>query len=818
MAQGKSKSAGKSKGSKGSKVSNVNCFNIYSLASLALILISTRKSTLSVLPELLQHDIIKKDRRDDEDDNDFETRIKSQTKDWIDMDYIVAKPFIVDNVDKLIAKDNSIKALISDTALNMNVPPETELKLHALIITTLFDSCTTDNTSQQDSASTKKVTKDSKSKAKYEAVDFLKTPKTVSQNPSIVRQSNKRKSHESEPRPIRGFESDESPKRPKQKIVNDGDDAMPEVIAISPRLDHKTRSNTTSINLTSSSPKCTMTSSPIFDMPSMDSPPQCLSPLDLGNDSPNSKHASFDSSIEGLAQISECNKKIASQAKTKSSVTSGIKIKAPDSPSHPANKTGQLDASIDSPTKNPVLPSTAWSKDPLRASSVKLAWTMGGLLENSSQTPGASSSGASQSRPHQSPEPMEATPCNKKRKNDDISPDSTTNKQAKKTRSNDHSVSPPKSPKPVKNKNIDPCDKPSPRSPSGTTGSQEPRQNDKKVHPIPAFFFPRNVNNIAEFSDELINSNPGLLNGFDLGTFRNGKKYIKPRTKQIANMFKSPLTVFGILQDFVQINSDETKGHTVQVVKVPFSRNTCKSFDNNTNINWIRIRDIRKNVDMSKATCTLVINFKTLAPPNVYIGRFSFPTSDFKPEPKRCTKCQHFGHYKKQCNHSTVCTFCSGQHESDVCYQKKVNGEAITLKCTNCQGPHAASSRKCPKHVAALHSLTNRPLSEHTTTGPNPIPPPQSKPSAPSDSITSTEIPRLMDFEFPPLSRSRTNHLHIPFNKGLKHGFSGDLEITLHLLRQISIVHPTAKLAIGNLAFSIGGERFRDTVRIDNRH
>ena len=75
---------------------------------------------------------------------------------------------------------------------------------------------------------------------------------------------------------------------------------------------------------------------------------------------------------------------------------------------------------------------------------------------------------------------------------------------------------------------------------------------------------------------------------------------------------------------------------------------------------------------------------------------------------KRCSLCQLFGHYHKECpNKSTPsCSICSDDHETKLC--KISIEEEVKHSCINCKrvnpgshSNHMASSIKCPQYVAA---------------------------------------------------------------------------------------------------------------------
>lgn len=60
------------------------------------------------------------------------------------------------------------------------------------------------------------------------------------------------------------------------------------------------------------------------------------------------------------------------------------------------------------------------------------------------------------------------------------------------------------------------------------------------------------------------------------------------------------------------------------------------------------------------------------------------------PNPRRCFKCQHYGHGTLACRGKLTCAKCGeNDHSSDDC-------KNTIMKCPNCSGSHAAYSRSCP--------------------------------------------------------------------------------------------------------------------------
>lgn len=63
----------------------------------------------------------------------------------------------------------------------------------------------------------------------------------------------------------------------------------------------------------------------------------------------------------------------------------------------------------------------------------------------------------------------------------------------------------------------------------------------------------------------------------------------------------------------------------------------------------------------------------------------------------QCHRCQGFGHGSSNCQRLARCVKCAGQHLSSACPLGK---RTETPRCINCQGPHPANYRFCPKYAA----------------------------------------------------------------------------------------------------------------------
>lgn len=97
----------------------------------------------------------------------------------------------------------------------------------------------------------------------------------------------------------------------------------------------------------------------------------------------------------------------------------------------------------------------------------------------------------------------------------------------------------------------------------------------------------------------------------------------------------------------------------------------------------------RKKGDDIENLPIYILTFKTTyRPPHVMIGWTRCPTRLYIPRPRRCYKCQKYGHGSKSCR--------SAEEVCPKCAAPKHEGECVSpIKCSNCNQDHPSYDKKC---------------------------------------------------------------------------------------------------------------------------
>lgn len=97
----------------------------------------------------------------------------------------------------------------------------------------------------------------------------------------------------------------------------------------------------------------------------------------------------------------------------------------------------------------------------------------------------------------------------------------------------------------------------------------------------------------------------------------------------------------------------------------------------------------REGADL-KDTGVFILTFKLHAiPMTIHAGFLNLSVKLYIPNPRRCFKCQRFGHGKNHCRNDEICGKCANpSHNKDSCTEPKP-------KCRNCEEEHPSWSREC---------------------------------------------------------------------------------------------------------------------------
>lgn len=100
-------------------------------------------------------------------------------------------------------------------------------------------------------------------------------------------------------------------------------------------------------------------------------------------------------------------------------------------------------------------------------------------------------------------------------------------------------------------------------------------------------------------------------------------------------------------------------------------------------------RIIMRREGKEMPTRHIVLSFKLHSlPSTIKAGYINCHVRPYVPNPRRCFKCQRFGHSSQSCRGKPVCPKCAGvDHSQESCSNEP--------KCVNCQGSHPVYSRSC---------------------------------------------------------------------------------------------------------------------------
>ena len=224
---------------------------------------------------------------------------------------------------------------------------------------------------------------------------------------------------------------------------------------------------------------------------------------------------------------------------------------------------------------------------------------------------------------------------------------------------------------------------------------------NKTTNSFPKFLIAK----CAAQGDQLTKKNPILIekafagilgkdHGCPIKPLRSGVLLIEVHQKWEADLLMATTQLAGI---DVCIESHKTLNTSKGVV---YGRNLegyledkdilAELKEQNPNlIEVYRIRTKRQGVEVPSNILILTFGTPQL-PKKVKIGYMIEEVRLYIPNPRRCFKCQDYGHGKDSCSHAQRCAKCGDEgHDFADCSKAP--------KCCHCHLDHAASDRSCPK-------------------------------------------------------------------------------------------------------------------------
>ena len=182
-----------------------------------------------------------------------------------------------------------------------------------------------------------------------------------------------------------------------------------------------------------------------------------------------------------------------------------------------------------------------------------------------------------------------------------------------------------------------------------------------------------------------------------------------------ANYHAKPISS-GLL--LIEVDQKQTHDKLLQIQKlhnIPVSVSPHKTLniskgtiycDNIGNMTEREILDELKDQDVTEVyrikkrdgeeTFLYILTFRrTTLPQTIKIGYMSCKVRVYIPNPRRCFKCQGYGHGQGGCIHEPVCAKCAHKGSGHPAFEDC----GAASKCCHCNGDHPASSRDCPVYL-----------------------------------------------------------------------------------------------------------------------
>jgi len=116
-----------------------------------------------------------------------------------------------------------------------------------------------------------------------------------------------------------------------------------------------------------------------------------------------------------------------------------------------------------------------------------------------------------------------------------------------------------------------------------------------------------------------------------------------------------------------------------------------------------KVCNIHRISQKSGSDQLLILTFNTtVLPRSVPVGFEWCRVRTYIPNPRRCFKCQRYGHFSSVCTRAEVCANCSSTEHS----HSRDNPCNLKSSCTNCGQEHPAYSKRCPRWLQEKEIIT----------------------------------------------------------------------------------------------------------------
>ena len=173
--------------------------------------------------------------------------------------------------------------------------------------------------------------------------------------------------------------------------------------------------------------------------------------------------------------------------------------------------------------------------------------------------------------------------------------------------------------------------------------------------------------------------------------------------KRLGGKIRLKERQYNVVVSFLPISTDINSPDTAQSIEVgnDLPDGTISK------MHWIKDpskRDRRQCVAHALFSITNPEAANKIIDQGLYINLERLRLRKDKREPIHCLKCQHWGHFTKDCKETgDTCSTCTKEHRTTNCCSFQ------TFYCVNCKTDrHASSDRECPEYIRCQDALNRK--------------------------------------------------------------------------------------------------------------